>query len=471
MVTDPLMYVDRLYGELSGRLGDIQKHEAYYEGDHPLKFATPEFSKAFGGLFNEFSDNWCAVVVDAKSERLEVSGFRAKGGRENDAATWDLWRAHGLDADSNAAITDALTCSRAFGLAWPGPDGPELTFEHASEAIVGYEPGSRRRVAALKTWCDDTTEFATLYDDTYAYKFERARRETASGLQLGNAKGWLRREVPAEPWPLAHDLGAVPMVELPNRLRLNKPPRSELHSVIPVQNAVNLLWAHLITASDFAAFNQRVVLGTERPMEAVYDGDGNITGQRPIEIERFRASRMMFFGNPDAKIAEWGATDLSNYTKVIELAVRHIAAQTKTPPDYLLGQMANLSGEALTAAERGLVKAVHERQNALKGGLREFMRLAHLANDDTASAQAIADGTIVWRDAQYRTEGEHVDALMKMKALGVPDEAIWERIPGVDQTEIDRWKSMQTDSVARALGGDLAAALTGPKEPAAPVEV
>lgn len=463
-------WVDELYGELANRRDEIDRFDAYYDGAHPLQFASEQFRKAFGGLFDSFSDNWCGVVVDAKAERLEVSGFRADGARESDRATWDLWRKHELDAESNGAFTDALIAGRAFGLAWEGPEGEEITFEHASQAIVGYVPGTRQRRAGLKCWSDDTTEYATLYTVDELWKFERPRSKTSGGLfvtKFGDG-GWQPREVGDEPWPLTHSLGAVPLVEIPNRKRLRSAPASELKSVIPVQDAVNLLWSHLITASDFAAFPQRVILGAEQPVEAIRDDNGEIIGERPIPVERFRQGRITWLTEPEAKIAEWTAADLSNYTKVIELAVQHIAAQTKTPPDYLLGQMANLSGEALTAAERGLVSAVVERQNAFYGGIRELMRLGHIAAGDPAAAEAITRGTVVWKDPQYRTEGEHIDALMKMKAIGVPEEAIWERIPGVDQTEIERWKAMQADSVARVMGGDLAAVFAGAKpEPTA----
>ena len=48
-------------------------------------------------------------------------------------------------------------------------------------------------------------------------------------------------------------------------------------------------------------------------------------------------------------------TDLTNFTKAIEMFVLHLAAQTRTPPHYLLARMANASGDALKAAEAGLV--------------------------------------------------------------------------------------------------------------------
>jgi hypothetical protein len=457
--------VDTLAKELSNRRTAIDKHDSYYDGKHPLQFASEQFRKAFGGLFDSFSDNWCGVVVDSKAELLEVTGFIADGAREDDRATWDLWRKHELDSESNGAFVDALVSGRVFGLAWEGPEGEEITFEHASQAIVGYAPGSRRRVAGLKCWSDDTTEYATLYTVDELWKFERPRQKTASGMYVstfGDGR-WKQREIDGETWPLPHSLGAVPLVEIPNRKRLRAEPSSEIASVVPMQDAVNLLWSHLITASDFAAFPQRVVLGAEQPMEQVYDKDGNIVGEKPVPIERFRQGRITWLEEPDAKIAEWGAADLSNYAKVIELAVEHIASQTSTPPEYML----STQRVATTDSRIRLSAAARERQSAFQGGIRELMRLGHLAAGDEAAAAAITRGTVEWRDTEVRSASELADALMKMKALGVPDEEIWKRL-GADQTEIERWKAMQADSVSRALGGDLASVFAGVKpEPSA----
>jgi hypothetical protein len=453
--------VDTLHTELVNRRTEIDKYDAYYEGEHPLQFASEQFRKAFGGLFDSFADNWCGVVVDSKAERLEVVGFRADGKREADRASWDLWRTHDLDSESNGAFTDALISGRVFGLAWEGPEGEEITFEHASQAIVGYAPGTRKRVAGLKCWSDDTTEYATLYTVDELWKFERPRQKTAAGVYVttfGDGR-WNQREITGESWPLTHSLGAVPLVEITNRKRLRAEPTSELASVIPMQDAVNLLWSHLITASDFAAFPQRVVLGAEQPVERIYDADGNVVGEKPVPLERFRQGRITWLEDADAKIAEWAAADLSNYTTVVELAVQHIAAQTNTPPEYMLSSQR----VATPDGQKSLVSSVRERQNAFHGGLRELMRLGHLAAGDPAAAELIARGSLRWKDPQYRSEGEHVDALVKMKALGVPDEAIWEQLPDVDQPEIERWKALQADQVSRALGGDLASVFAGVK--------
>jgi hypothetical protein len=438
-----LDWVKRLEVKLGKQATEIAKPLEYYGGEHSLAFATPEFRAAMGGLFNDFSDNWCGVVVDSVAERLRLRGFRAADSKDAHAASWDLWTRSNADADLNPALVTALAASRSAAIVWyPDSDGaaPEITFEHPSEVVVGYVAGSRRRrVAALKVWSEDERlSFATLYTSDEVWKFQRE----------GTA-AWFPRQGPDDAsWPLRHDLGAVPVVELRNKPDLLGNAYSEITQVIPKQDAVNLLWAHVFTASDAAALPQRVVIGAAIPKVPVLDDSGAQVATRDAtkeEIEKFRQNRLGWIPDPNARTAEWSAARLSEIVSTIRVLVQHVAAQSKTPPDYMLGDMANLSGDALSAAERGLVSKVRERQTDFGDPLREVMRLAHLAAGSPGDAAAIAGGSVVWADPEHRTMGELVDALTKQMSIGVPMEALWERLPDVDAPEIARWKQLRRD--------------------------
>lgn len=194
-----LTMLDKLYKGLNNRAGEIKRFGDYYDGIHPLRFASKQFEQYWGGLFKEFADNWAQVVVDSKAERLQVRGIRLGEG-EADEETWRIWQVNGLDADSGLAIIDAIALGRAYALVWGDPDDddtPMVTFESANEAIVGYESGSRRkRVGALKCWRDEDTgdEFATLYlpDEVWKFKRSRGRMLTASPTRSPTRSAWCR---------------------------------------------------------------------------------------------------------------------------------------------------------------------------------------------------------------------------------------------------------------------------------------
>ncbi|MFJ9961069.1 phage portal protein [Streptomyces avermitilis] len=455
MAESPLDVVRRLRGKIERRRIAAKRWSRYYDGDHDLLFASPEFSSLSGGLFDDFSDNWCQVVADATNERLMPIGFRSAGG-DLDKSAIEAWRRSECDVEFSLASLESLVTGRAFALVWrPGGETTDITFQGPHQSIVEYVPGTRRkRRYGMNVWGDGSNEFAALFSDTGKWMFERQGQGDWRPRRIGLAKG----ESPAGPNPM----GVVPIVELPNRSRLNGRPRSEIENVAPLQNTVNTLWAHLMTASDNEAVPARAVLGMDRPTREILDDSGEVVGEEDLPISRFRRDRLLWLEGRDASIAEFSSADLGNYIKVIETAVNHIAAQTRTPPSYLTGQMVNVSADALTAAESGLVAKVTERQRILGAGLREIMRLEAIASGDTARAESLSLGSVQWRDAQFRSDAQYADALTKYKAIGVPDEALWEMIPGTEPSTIERWKTMRDSQAAAIVGGDIAG-LFGPK--------
>ena len=440
-----LTLVGLLENELLRRRRDVDRHNEYYRGDQPLMFASKEWRKYHADRYRNFSDNWVQVVADSPVERLTVNGVKPMGADAADAESWRVWQVNALDADSQLGFLGAVNGARSFVLVWGNPrdeQTPEVTFEDASQCIVAYEPGSRRkRRAALKRWQDGQRDFATLYLPEEVWKFSRptlGRQEKSPQMADVDEeqRKWAPREMGDEPNPQPNPMGVVPMVELPNRPMLAAEPISDVAGVVAMQDAINLLWAQLFTASDFASFPQRVVIGAERPTIPVMDESGQEVGRRPVDMEKFAVDRFLWIeGDAQAKIEEWSAANLDAYTKVIEVAVGHVAAQTRTPQHYLVGKMANLSGDALIAAETGLVKRVEEKQTWFGQGLRQAFSLIALAQGDESKARAIAAGQVLWADAESRSQSQLADALLKLRQIGFPFEWLASRY-GLTPSEV-----------------------------------
>lgn len=438
-----LQLVSKLENELIRRRGDIDRYNDYYRGNHRLKFASAEFRKYHGDRYRDFSDNWTQVVADSPVERLTVTGFQADGELSADRGLWKVWQVNGLDADSQLGFLGAVTGARSFVLVWGNPDDedmPVVTFEDASQSIVAYEPGSRRlRRAALKRWQDGNQDYATLYLPHQVWKFCRPLSQQDKTPQMADVDeeidSWTPRDMGDEPNPQPNPMGVVPMVELPNKPMLVDEPISDVAGVTSMQDAINLLWAQLFTASDYASFPQRVVLGAERPMIPKFNSDGVIVGQIPMDLDKFQVDRTAWITGKDAKIAEWQAANLAAYTEIIEVAVGHLAAQTRTPQHYLIGKMANLSADALLAAETGLVQRVDEKKLWFGQGLREVARLILLAQGKDDEADAMRSGRVLWADSESRSHAQMADALLKLKQLGFPFEWLALRY-GLTPTEV-----------------------------------
>lgn len=440
--TQVLDILKKLDKALTTRAQSIQRYDDYYCGKHPLAFASEKFRKAFGGLFNEFADNWCDLVVDSVEERLNVEGFRFGDATAGDEDAWRIWQANDMDAGSQLAHTEALICGTAYGLVWPTEDEttPQITVEHPTQAIIGYQPGNRRnRVAGLKLWLEDDGYYcATVYTADALWKFKSQARSSDTG-GVRTATTWVRREVDGEAWPLPNTLGVVPLIELPNKPRMLKPGMSEIHKVIPIQDAVNKIVADLLVTSEYQSFRQRWATGIEIPRDPE-------TGQ---EIEQFEAtmSRLWRSEDKDAKFGEFSPLDPSGFVKAIELLVQHIASQTRTPPHYFALTGTYPSGESIKSAETGLVAKARRKMRFFGEGWEEIIRLALFAAGNAAATDVAVE--TMWGDPESRTEAEHIDALVKKRALGIPLHQLWEDVP-YTPTQIARFDQMLADEAARA---------------------
>lgn len=450
-LADALKLLHRLDDVLRRRQPELETLNDYYVGRHPLAFASEKFASAFGGLFTEFADNWCDLVVDATEERLNVTGFRfGEAGAAADDVAHRYWQTNNLDADSQVGHAEALIKRRAFVLVWDDGDNegrPELTVEDATECVVAYVAGSRRkRAAALKRWREDERELATLFLPDTVWKFERRRSQLPTSFVVIGDTGttWRPRsteDTGDDTWPLENPLGVVPMLELRNRPRLKAEPESELTRVIPVQDGINKLVADLLVASEYGAFRQRWATGLEIPE----DENG-----KPIEPFRAAVDRLWVSEDGNAKFGEFGQVDLSGFTGAIELLVQHVASQTRTPPHYFALSGQYPSGESIKSAETGLVAKVRRRMTSFGETWEEAMRLAFLVADDPRAAAV--DAETLWRDPESRSEGELVDAAVKLATIGVPQVALWERI-GATPQQIKRWRGLQAEELALAARG------------------
>lgn len=464
---------DRLTSVLMGRRADVTRLNDYYRGKQPLAYASDKWREYHADRYAKFSDNWCGVVANSPAERLRVSGFRLPGSESvaftaDERALWDAWERNNLDAQSSQGFLAALVARRSYVLVWGDEDDQALvTWEDPAQVVVDYDPEHyQRRRAALKLWCADDVEFATLYTADEVWKWQRPMTRT-SGLHLPatlNEAPWEPREGTGDDtWPIRNPLGAVPIVEMENRPMLGGEPLSDIEGTVAMQDAINLLWAYLFNAADFASMPARVIMGQEPPMMPVLNESGQQVGVKPVPQEKLEQGRFLWLSGQTTKVDQFDPAKLDVFTDVIEVAVGHVAAQTRTPPHYLVANqgLSNLSGDALKAAETGLVKKVEEQQLFFGPSIREVFRLIALAQGEERLAAAAQAGSVRWRDAESRSEAQLVDSLQKMSALGFPFRWIAERY-GLSESELARVMQLKEAESDAGLMSTLASAFQQP---------
>jgi hypothetical protein len=440
--------IQRLSTVLATRATEFSRYEAYYNGEHGMRFASADLKAAFAKTFGSYSENFCGLVVDAVEERLDLEGFRfppdplapikpaPAGGTEVDDTNpdaadpdaWRIWQDNQLDARSQIAHTEALIKSVCYVLVSPfeaeriAGRSPKITVEDPCEAYVELEPGTDRRLVGIKRWHDAVAQrtFATLYYPDRIEKWQTVVRTGANqyGPWVTADPGkWERRQVPGEAWPLPHSLGVVPLVPLINRPRLRGEGRSEIADIIPIQDAINKIATDSLITSDSTAFRQKWATGIEIPE----DPD---TG-KPIETFRMAADRFISTSVPDAKFGQFESSELNGYMASIEQKISSIASISRTPYHYFLQHSGQPpSGDSIKSSETGLVRKARRKQRHFGEGWEEVMRLAFTALEDARGQ--VLDSEAQWADPESLTEAQHIDALGKKRVnLKVPLRQLW----------------------------------------------
>lgn len=442
----PEQWRDKLLVDLRGRRAVIDLNYRYYRGDHPLPWAPAEVGDAYRSFLKMARSNWCRLVVKAPSERLRPVGMRFSGGdATGDTETWEtLWQGNRLDAECRMVHDSALIARRGFALVWPRGEGqtPSITPEHPSQVIVEFAPGDRRtRLAGLKTFDDvqSMQRFVTLWLPGAVYQWT-APLTTVTGVPLAWS-GW-NDEALNITEAADNPLGEVPLIEFVADPALVGEPMSELDGgVIDIQDRINKTILDRLVTSNFSSFPQKWATGLEIPTDP--------ETKQPIEPFKNAVDRVFYNENPEGSFGSFEASDLAPYIKSVESDIQHLAAITRTPPHYLLGQSGAFpSGESLKSTETGLVAKVLERRDSFTESWEDVLRLALKAAGDPRSDDMAM--SVLWKDPESRTQAEVMDAATKMQAVGVPYREILAFI-GYSPTDISRLVEERKQDVADGL--------------------
>ena len=439
----PEWFRDRLYTALRAQQDEFAFFNAYYTGNHPLPWVAPQAKDEFRRMIRMTRSNYMGLVCDAQVERSNVEGFRFVGDDAADSDSWRIWQANNLDADFDMGLLESSIAGKAYLLAAPNPDDrstPHIWVEHPSQCIIGYEPGTNRRQrrAGLKLWDDEWTGeiHATVYlmvnGRLWLWKYAAAKPTDGSSI-----REWRARRPRGEDWPANGQMDVLPLVELPNNPRLLTGGTSELYDVTDAQDRVNKTLFDRLQTQEYGVDPQKWAKAF--PDE---DEDGN-----PNVVEWGR-NRMVTTNIAETEFGNFAVAPLDPYSAAKREDVKDIASRTRTPAQYLLGEMSNVNGETLKASESGLISKVRERHRTWGEGAEEIIRIARrlagLATPSDARMETI------WSDPQYRTDAERTDAAIKRYQGNVVPLRQTREDLGYSQAQIERMEEADDAEATRA---------------------
>lgn len=435
--TDAVDVARQLHGAHEHDELRLRRVEAYLRGDHDSVYVPRAARTEYRWIVDQARVNVLPLVVDTIAQSLFVEGYRPA--RESDnAAPWAIWQANRMDARQSGVHRSALAYGSAYVIGVPGEPVPVL------------QPRSPLRV---------TAQYVDAVDDEWPeWVLERVAKgfyrlyepDVTHELTVDETGQWRRTRL------LQHGFPFCPVVRFTNRCDLDGRVVGEVEPLIPLQDQINFTTFGLLMAQQYAAFRQRWVTGMAVPE----DESG-----RPIETINVAVNRLLMAEDADTRFGEFSQTDLGGYIESRESTLRHLATVSQVPPHALLGQMANLSAEALAAAEAQQTRKISERKALFGESWEQVLRMAAgLAGDAESAADTSAQ--VVWRDTEARSMAATVDALGKLtQMLGVPAAELWDRVPGVTMQDVERWRAAaaQNDSLgafAQLLDRQTAALMT-----------
>jgi hypothetical protein len=398
--------------------------------------------------------NFLPLIASVVSENLHVDGYRPSGTTVNELAfpqrdqpEWDAFRANRMVSRQHGVHRSVIKYGSAYAIVLPGKMASD---EEQGQNVPVIRPVSPRRMTAF--YADDVDDewpqFAievnviNLPQGTaklVVYVYDEINRYVLTGTAVADpSQARLQLADPGDiilngqPVIAAHGLGMCPVVRFLYETDLDGEDDcvGEIEPLMPIQDQINFDTFNLMISTQFAAFRQRWVTGM-----APVDEEGH-------EVAPFRPGVDRVWASDDATthFGEFGETALQPYSTVREDGIRHMSTISQVPPYHLLGQVANMSAEALAAARDGLDRKIEELQASLTDPWRNVFRLTDLASGNKDGWNDLF-GTVVWRDTSARAFAATIDGLTKIaQMLGVPEEELWARIPGVTVDDVAAWR-------------------------------
>lgn len=404
----------------------------YYDGIHDTQLSSRQRAFLEVKLNEEFNLNYCAVVVDALAERLNVTGFTTSAvvetiGDDGKPQTrdfmaetmWQWWQANRMDAAQGVAHTAGIRDGDAYVITEWDDDNKrprwsvEQAFDGADGVEIRYSSERRQEPAyAIKYWRiegDNPTSAGyvrrmNVYYPDRVEKYISDQRNKSGDWSLIETSAW----VDADGQPLG-----IPVAHFRNRDQGYNYGQSELVNVIPPQNALNKTVIDLIASADTSGFRIMYMLGDDPSSLSVAPG-AIVYSAKPPNMVTF------------------GALEGSNPAPLIDLKdsfAIDIARVSRTPLSYFQISGQRAAEGTLKQEEQGLVSKARKCQvdfgNAWEDAMRMGVKLA-VTYGNGAGLDPKAMISTVWNEPQTRDELALMQQLqIKRQALQVPVDVLW----------------------------------------------
>jgi hypothetical protein len=398
----------------------LRKLEAWGTGKQPYERSYKNGVNNEKKVLQQFARRpWLRTVVNTFAQQLIVDGYRKEGAKENEQA-WATWVANkmpsqqltinrgtqmygytylsvtsgvGVD-DTVQAVMRVVDPQNAFGLyADPGDEYPMFLLE-------------RRFDGSYRWWTPEN--YVILHWDGTAFKVSEV---------------------------VDHDYGVVPFVRYVNQIDARGRCWGEVEPFVDIAACIDKTVNDRLLVQHNNSWKVRYATGLEQPdteEEAVADA------------WQLQHGDLLASSNEQAKFGTLDETSMADFISAVKRDIEDLITNAQLPPD-VAGNIANLAADALEAARRPTYQKLFEKQLTLGQSHAQALRLAAAIEGREDDANDFS-ARIHWQDVQIQSLAQFADAWGKLSAQnGVPKDAAWHRIPGVEQSEVEEWRKHLLD--------------------------
>lgn len=424
---------------IEGKQNDHQVREDYVSGNHPLPNGDRRYVTALRDFQEKALTNYIELATLAMIPRMRVKGFRfgrreapkpaptpstppdqnspqngsqapqkAPSGDNSGIADRDaqlVWMANDMDFQMEGFLKNAASYGEAYILV--GPEDaetgePTLTSEHPRLCHVFADPvRPTRSLAALRLWRDVYLGqmVAVLYLPDAIHTFLGPANNESVAASVAYVNGAFNR-MTSQP----NELGEVNLV----RCQWRPDGKAEAEGSFSIQDRINYTILNRLIISKSQAYRQRWMTGGQIAQQGK-KGKSGVDQKAPFDPG---ADTLWHVPAPDAKFGDFDQVDITQILNSVRDDVIDLAALQQLPAHYLMGRMANISGDTLTQAESGHKLRTQARQRSVGWTLEKAMRLVFKYKGDEKKAKEL-DAETIWGDAEIRSLAEKADASVK----------------------------------------------------------
>jgi len=448
-----LGWLDTIYGYTKGILGVPEVPDG----------ATKEIKQ----LARLSVKNVLVLVRDAFAQNLSVVGYRSSSGRVGDHPAWRHWQRNRMDARQAEVYRPALTYGPAYVTVLPSEHGPVWRTRSPRQLLAVYEDPviDAWPQYAVEWWVTKKNarphRYGMLYDARFAYKLDfgplqdsETKEVTTRPLTLVDVTERFEHHATYKGRPVC------PVVRFVNARDADDMIVGEVAPLIAIQQAINHVNFDRLIVCRHGAWPQKVISGW--------------TGSRE-QVLKASAMRVWTFEDADVRAQSFAPASVEPYNAVLDEMLQHVAMVAQISPSQVTGKMANISAEALAAAEANQQRKLVAKRESFGESWEQVLLLSLEMERNMADAglidlaEPITDtmlddeaAEVIWRDTEARAFAAVVDGITKLAGAGVPIEYLLHLVPGMTQQQV---VTIQ-DAIRAGAARDLVSALLSQPAPA-----